>query len=99
MYMKAHLAHALLFPSILQANVNAATINGDTVLMVASGTGRVEAVRSLLNARVDVNAKKSSGGWTALMAASDNGHEEVVKLLIEAKVHYLNPDKRTAEHY
>jgi hypothetical protein len=44
--------------------------------------GDVEAVRTLLNAKVDVNARGRLYG-NALQAASRNGHEAVVRLLLE----------------
>jgi ankyrin repeat domain-containing protein 50 len=50
----------------------------------ASGIGLEAVVRLLIEAKVDVDTKSSSGR-TALYRAAVNGHEAVVQLLIEAK--------------
>jgi ankyrin repeat protein len=66
------------------ADVNAPlTRSGDTALMIASRTGKVDAVRVLLDRGAQVNAKENWGGTTALMWAASERHPDVVELLIE----------------
>ncbi|MCI7698443.1 MAG: ankyrin repeat domain-containing protein [Akkermansia sp.] len=62
-----------------------ATVNTyqETALKMAAAEGHTEAVKLLLAAGADVNARDMNG-WTALMEASDYGHTEIVKLLIAA---------------
>ena len=57
---------------------------GETALMIASRTGRVEAVRVLLAHGADVNAKERWYGQTALMWAAAENHAAVVQALIDA---------------
>ena len=52
--------------------------------MRASGSGRLDEVRSLVKAGANVNEKDGSLGFTALMLAAGAGHLEVVKALLEA---------------
>ena len=56
--------------------------NGQTVLMLAANTGRVEAVRTLLAHGAEIDATEPENGQTALMWAVAEGHTDVVKLLI-----------------
>jgi ankyrin repeat protein len=53
-------------------------------LVTAAGAGDLARVRTLLEAKTDVNAKNDAQ-YTALMLASKNGRTEVVKLLLDAK--------------
>ena len=46
--------------------------------MMASMNGNTKAVRMLINAKADVNAKNNNGA-TALMVAATSGHTEVVR--------------------
>ena len=62
------------------ADVNVQPGAGNSLLMVASGTGCTDAVRVLLGAGADVNARNDSGD-TALVMAKLKGHEEIVELL------------------
>ncbi len=55
--------------------------HGCTPLMRAAENGRVEEVRTLLAAAVDVNARLGAG-QTALMLAANEGHLEIVKALL-----------------
>ncbi len=59
--------------------------------------GNVAAVRLLLDAGIDVNARDARG-MTALIAASEHGHVAVVKLLLDrgADVHLKNKMGATA---
>ena len=57
---------------------------GETPLMAASRTGRVDAVQLLLSKGSFVNAADPFQEETALMWASAEGHVEVVKALLAA---------------
>ena len=63
------------------ANVNAATSDGVTALMIAALNGHTETVDKLLARRASVNAVESNG-YTALMIAAQNGHTEIVAQLL-----------------
>ena len=52
--------------------------------MMAARTGKTDAMRVLLEAGANVNAKESWGGTTALMWAVSEGHAEAARLLIDA---------------
>src|SRR5262245_38881912 len=53
-------------------------------LRQASAAGRLDEVRALLDAGVDLNADFGAPrGWSPLMEAAYNGHLPVVKLLVE----------------
>jgi len=56
----------------------------DEELRDAARQGDAATVRALLNAGVDVNAKRQSDGWTALHCVSWNGQASVVPILLEA---------------
>jgi ankyrin repeat protein len=57
--------------------------NANTPLMSAAGFGRIETVKILLDAHVDVNARRFEGS-TALMDAACSGQTDVVALLLRA---------------
>ncbi len=57
--------------------------DGETVLMTSARSGKLDAVKALLNHGADVNAKEAYRGQTALMWAAAERHPEVVKLLLE----------------
>jgi tetratricopeptide (TPR) repeat protein len=63
--------------------VDAKAEDGSTALIIASNTGRVDAVLVLLSLGANPNAK-SNAGWTPLLGAADEGHREVVEVLLES---------------
>jgi ankyrin repeat protein len=65
------------------ANPNAALPTGETPLMAAARTGKVDAVKVLLARGADVNAKETLKGQTGLMWAVAERHLTVAKTLIE----------------
>ena len=66
------------------ADATLAHPEGETPLMAASRTGRVEALELLLAAGADVNATDSFQEQTALMWAATDGHLDAVDVLLEA---------------
>ncbi len=71
-------------------DVNVATAQGKTALMLAARRGRVDFVKTLLAAGADVNARNDNDG-TALMYAATGGDLNTVKLLLahDADVHAI----------
>ncbi|TKA67431.1 hypothetical protein B0A49_10422 [Cryomyces minteri] len=70
-------------PSIVKLLLDAgADFRGSSVLQTAVESGNVATVTNLLDAGVDVNARRQSG-ISALEAAARYGREEVVKLLLD----------------
>ncbi len=67
--------------------------NANTPLMSAAGFGRIETVRILLDAHVDVNARRFEGS-TALMDAACAGQTDVVALLLRAGADPSIKDKK-----
>jgi ankyrin repeat protein len=67
--------------------------NGDTALMIASFTGNIPAVQTLLAKGAHVNRP----GWTALHYAAAGGHDEIVALLLDksAYIDAASPNKTT----
>jgi hypothetical protein len=63
-------------------------------LIEAAGMGDTEAVRSLLQEGVDVNAKNEVFGYTALILAARQGHADTVRMLLEN-----GADVNTADRY
>jgi ankyrin repeat protein len=57
--------------------------SGETPLMHAARSSKVDAVKSLAAAGADVNAKESWSGQTALMWAAANGDSQMVSALLE----------------
>ena len=66
----------------------------------AANKGDIKAVKALLAAGANVNAK-TKGGWTPLQMAAWEGHTKIVKMLIEAgaKVNAKGTEDWTALHY
>ncbi len=71
-------------------DVDVATAQGKTALMLAARRGRVDFVETLLAAGADVNARNDNGG-TALMYAATGGDLDTIKLLLahDADVHAI----------
>ncbi len=63
------------------ADPNTMLPEGETALMTASRTGKIDAVKSLLARGANVNAKESWRGQTALMWAAAEGNADVVQTL------------------
>jgi ankyrin repeat protein len=75
----------LLINAGADINIEAGGHNhGATPLFSAVWEGDTEAVRLLIDAKANVNAKQTSGA-TPLWWAAEHGHTEIVRLLIEAK--------------
>jgi ankyrin repeat protein len=73
------------------ADPNGTIPGGETALMTAARTGKVEAVKALLAAGADVNAKESKRGQTAIMWAAAEGNTEVVQELLRAGADFRTP--------
>src|SRR5262245_22114388 len=54
-----------------------------TPLMAAARTGKIDALKTLIDLGANVNAKETYRGTTALMWAADEAHAEAVRYLIE----------------
>jgi hypothetical protein len=74
-------------------DLEAASNNGDTALMIASYTDNLEAVRLLLDKDAEVNRH----GWTALHYAAAVGSSEIVSLLLDksAYIDAESPNRTT----
>ena len=73
------------------ADANTSLPGGETVLMTAARSGRVEVVRALLARGANVHATEAQRGQTALMWAAAEGHDGVVKELIRAGADFRTP--------
>jgi ankyrin repeat protein len=73
-----------LMQQLLQhgAAVNGRDESGRTALIDAASRGQAEAVRMLLDAGADVEAKTKIEKKTALLLAADQGHVKIVQMLI-----------------
>src|SRR5262245_35751607 len=69
---------------LLEAGADAAAVSpeGETALMVAARTGKVDAVNALLARGADPNTKENWRGQTALMWAAAEGHAAAIRALI-----------------
>ena len=67
-----------------RADANAASANGESVLMTCSRAGDARGVKALLLKGARVNVKEQSHDQTALMWAAAQRHPEVTALLIES---------------
>ena len=64
-------------------DVNHATSDGNTALILAADRGRDRIVGALLAMpRVDVNLARYENGYTALILAAHNGHVKTVRRLV-----------------
>jgi ankyrin repeat protein len=82
--------NAAMIEKLLKAGEDANAVvseSGDTVLMLASRTGKPEAVAMLLNHGADVN-KTNTTGQTALMWAAAEKNSGAVQVLIEHKADF-----------
>lgn len=81
-----------------QGDVNMGDQYGRTALMLASGIGRLDAMKALMDQHADVNAKyKGYNDRTALMMAAVEGKTEAVKILIVAKADVNARETRSGE--
>jgi len=78
-------------------NIDYRDANGETALMLAAKSGRIELAGRLLKKGADVNAVSASGD-TALHLAAGSGHADVSALLLDngAKVNAVNTAGSTA---
>ena len=65
------------------SQINAATGDGETALLIAARSGEAETTSALLQAGADKEARDAVGR-TALLLASMDGHEKVVTALLDA---------------
>src|SRR6185436_20709713 len=70
---------------LLKAGANAKQHlpNGETTVMLAARNGNPQAIKMLVAAGADANAKENLRGTTALMWAAEQRHPEAVKMLLE----------------
>ncbi len=66
------------------ANPDATTSTGVTALHFAAGAGQTQAVRALVAAGVDVDAREGAMGQTPLIFAANEGRTDAVQVLIDA---------------
>jgi uncharacterized protein len=83
--MAATNGSAKMAASLLQVGSSSDSANpdGEAALMAAARTGKVAAIKELLDHGVDVNAKESLRGQTALMGAVLENHLDAAKYLLE----------------
>ena len=67
-----------------RADANAASVNGETVLMTCARAGDARGVKALLLKGARVNEKEKAHDQTALMWAAAQRHSDVTRLMIEA---------------
>ena len=66
------------------ADPNTTLPGGETALMTAARTGKIEAIKALLAHGAIVDAKETQRGQTAIMWAAAEGNVEAVEALIRA---------------
>ena len=64
-------------------NAISGMVNTNEALIITAGRGKTEAMKALIDAGANVNAKNNIGS-TALMWAADYGHAEAIKVLLNA---------------
>jgi ankyrin repeat-rich membrane spanning protein len=67
-------------PKRRDVDMNAQDVDGFTPLHLASGGGKLEVVRLLVEHGADIDVK-DKGGWTAYQFALVKGYSEITKLL------------------
>jgi uncharacterized protein len=77
--------NAPIIDRLLKGGANAKQLgpNGETLVMYAARNGRADAIKLLVAAGADVNAKEKVRGTTALMWAAEQRHPAAVKALVE----------------
>lgn len=58
--------------------------NGNTALTLAIINNSDDAIKTMLNNKIDVNAKAIKSAWPPFVSAADKGNLEIVSLLIDA---------------
>jgi ankyrin repeat protein len=83
------------------SDANSANAAGETALMIAARTGKAAAVKRLVAAGADINAKESVRGQTALMWAAAEDNLEATSMLLEAgaSANVRTPAGFTALHF
>ena len=83
--MASQYGSAPIIDRLLKAGASAKQLgpNGETLVMYAARNGRSDAIRLLVAAGADVNAKEKLRGTTALMWAAEQRHPAAVKALVE----------------
>jgi ankyrin repeat protein len=81
LFMASKNGNAAMIELLLTADAKSATTTGTTPLMLAAGSGSVDAVKVLLDNGADVDGKDINQGQTALMFAAALGRAEVIKVL------------------
>jgi ankyrin repeat protein len=78
------MGHAPVIQALVQAGADArsATTAGATTLMLAAASGRVDAVKTLMAAGAEVDAREPARQETALMFAVASNRVDVAKLLL-----------------
>jgi ankyrin repeat protein len=71
-------------PKRQDVDVNAQDMDGFTPLHLASGGGKLEVVRLLVEHGADIDVTDKAG-WTAFQFALAKGYSEITKLLSEHK--------------
>ena len=84
LYLARQNGNAAVVEALLKAGAdpNTALPDGETALMTAARTGKVDAVKFLLAHGANVNAKETVRGQTALMWAAAEGNADVIRLLV-----------------
>jgi len=90
--MKPHLLTTLAMCAVFACGLSSCKKSSN--LPAAAAAGDLEAVKSMLENKADVNAKEDKLGSTALVEAATNGHTEVVTTLIIAGADLNIKDKR-----
>ncbi len=65
---------------------------GWTALMIAANRGHIEAIKALIQAGANIEAKDKAG-WTPLMYAASEGRTEAIKVLVQAGAKLETKDK------